>query len=87
MGEDTEDQNIWTKSKVFSVPLIMKGKGVEKLDAKGCNPRRAGRKAERRNAVTDAEEQGVGKFKNYEMIQSAKEYDMPGIKYSNYKHF
>lgn len=65
----------------------MKGKGAEKLDAKGCNPRCAERKAERRNAVTDAEGQGVGKFKNYERTESAREYDMPGTKYSNCKPF
>lgn len=85
MGVGTENQNIWTEGKGFSVPLAMKVKGAEELNAKGCNPRHAGKKAERRNAVTDVEGQGDGTFKNYERIQSAREYDMPGIKHNNYK--
>lgn len=80
MGVGTENQNTWIEGKGFLVPLVMAGKGTEELNAKGCNPWHAGKKAERRNAVTDVEGQGVGKFKNYERIQSATEYDMPGIK-------
>lgn len=79
MGVGTENQNIWTEGKGFSDPLVMKGGGAEELNAKGCNPQHAGKKAERRNTVTDIEEQGVGKFKNYVRIQSAREYGIPGI--------
>lgn len=83
MEAGTKNQNIWPEGKGFSVPLVMTGKGAEELNAKGCNPRHARKKAERRNAVTDVEGHGVGKFKSYERIQSAREYDMPGIKHSN----
>lgn len=63
MGVGAENQNIWTEGKGFSVPLVMKGKEAEELNAKGRNPRHAGKKAERRNAVTDVQGQGVGKLK------------------------
>lgn len=70
-----------------AVLFLTTGKGIEELNAKGCNPQHSGKKPKRRNAVTDVEGWGAGKVKNYEKIQYARAYDMSGIKPNNYKPF
>lgn len=49
MALDTENQNIW------SVLFLMTGKGIEELNAKGCNPQHSGKKPKRSHVVTDVE--------------------------------
>lgn len=84
VGVGTKDQNIGTEGKGFSVPLIKTGKGAEELNAKGCSPPNPGKKAERRNAVTDVEGQGAANPKPTRG-SSWQENDVPGIKHSNCK--
>lgn len=65
----------------------MTGQGIEELNAKGCNAQRSGKKPKRINTVTDVEGWGAGKVKNNENIESARAYDISGIKHNNYKPF
>ena len=59
----SENRNIWTEGKGCSVPLVMTCKGAEELNARGCNPRYAGTKDERRNAITDEKDRMLANSK------------------------